>query len=74
MAKGRRQALHQQALLVWTDRLDTLHYLETGSFEVVSQHLPENPLADKIAADIIANGGKLIVDAERFEALAREPN
>jgi hypothetical protein len=34
--------------------------------------MPPNPLADLIAADIEANGGKLIVDPDKFERMRKE--
>lgn len=72
MSKGRRLALLQQARLAWASDADYLTYIESGALKRLRLSTPPNPLADRIAADILANGGKLIVDEKRFGKLAVE--
>lgn len=44
----------------------------TSKKEARAKQLPSNPLAELIAADIEANGGKLIVDPDKFERMRKE--
>ena len=62
----------QAACLAWTTDADYPAYIETGTLRKLRVTTPANPLADRIAEDILANGGKLVVDEKRFAELAGE--
>lgn len=81
MASGRIRQLRihavGQAQLVWEFMRETSgdalqRYIESGVLAGGKEKMPANPLADKIAAEITANDGRLVVDPTKFRQMREE--